>query len=114
MEEIASNGKRGRPHGSNIRQNMINLLFYMQAAHGYELYKVYSSIFPRVSQRVIYYHLKRGVQLDEFQVEKIQSESGNFSWGNQAEKIYYSLGPSANPRENERIEHFLKVREMKI
>jgi len=31
-----------------------------------------------------------------------------------AEKIYYSLGPNARPRKNERIDRYLKIREIKI
>lgn len=102
--------KKGRPTQSQIRQNIIALLYYMKKAYGYEIYKVYVKIFPKVTLRVIYYHLKKGVALGEFQVSTIEKEKGNYSWGTEAEKIYYGLGPNAKPTLNERVkEYFEKI-----
>jgi hypothetical protein len=53
--------------------------------------------------RVIYYHLKKGTDLGEFKVNKVIRENGDFSWGNEAEKIYYSLGKEAQPSGSERV-----------
>lgn len=82
----------GRPLGSVVRQNIIELLFYLKKAYGYEIHKIYLDLFPSVSQRLIYYHLKKGVDTGEFIVKHIRSEKGNYSWGETAEKVYYSIG----------------------
>ncbi len=94
---------RGRPVKSEIRQNIIELLYFLKEGYGYDIYKHYKEIFPPVSMRVIYYHLKKGTDLGEFKVNKIIKENGNFSWGSEAEKIYYSLGKEAQPIGNERV-----------
>lgn len=95
--------KRGRPTKSAIRQNMVEILYHMKEAYGYNIYKTYSKIFPKVTMRVIYYHLKKGCDLSEFKVHKIEKEKGDFSWGSEVEKIYYSLGPNASPIGDDRV-----------
>jgi hypothetical protein len=99
-EEKSVPRKRGRPCHSEIRQNIVELLFFFKSCHGYELYKHYCEVFPDVAMRSIYYHLKKGVKLDEFAVDKVVREKGEFSWGTEAEKIYYSNGPNAAPKGN--------------
>ena len=99
--------KRGRPVKSEIRQNVVEILHHIEKAYGYEIYKIYVAVFPKVTLRSIYYHLRKGVSLGEFVINKIQKEKGDYSWGGEAEKIYYSLGPDAKPAGNERLkEHF--------
>ncbi|MBS3121670.1 hypothetical protein J4434_02185 [Candidatus Woesearchaeota archaeon] len=107
MAELKSS-KRGRPIGSNIRQNLIDLLFVKGKAFGYELSKSYNQIFPKCTSRVIYYHLNKGVQLGEFKVSKIVKEEGDFSWGSTVERIYYQLGEKAAPKDNEQVKQWLK------
>jgi hypothetical protein len=97
---------RGRPIGSKIRQNIIEILYIAGRAYGYEIYKAYVSIFPKVTLRVIYYHLKKGVELKEFKLEKIEKEKGSYSWGDQAEKHYYSLDSNAKPQQNKRVKEY--------
>ena len=99
-------GKRGRPVKSQIRQNMVEILFYLKKAYGYEIYKVYVKIFPRITLRSIYYHLRKGIATEEFKILNIEKEKGNYSWGPEAEKIYYGLGPSAKPSENDRVREY--------
>lgn len=89
--------KKGRPAQSQIRQNMIELLFRLGSAYGYQLSKLYSRVFPPATRRVIYYHLKKGIQLGEFEVHEIKREQGDFSWGSVVEKTYYKLGRNARP-----------------
>lgn len=98
--------KRGRPIGSAIRQNIVELLHHMGKAHGYNIYKNYSKIFPKATMRVIYYHLKKGLELEEFKVERVEREKGDYSWGSEAERIYYALGPNAKPAVVERVRDF--------
>ena len=99
--------KKGRPVKSEIRQNVVEILHFIQKAYGYEIYKHYVAIFPKVTLRSIYYHLKKGVSLGEFQINKIEKEKGNYSWGSEAEKIYYSLGPNAKPAGNDRVKQYV-------
>ena len=89
---------KGRPPQSNIRQNIVELLLYLQQGYGYQICKLYNQIFPKATRRVIYYHLKKGCDLNEFKVHKIESEEGDYSWGPTAQKIYYSLDKKAQPQ----------------
>lgn len=96
----------GRPVKSNIRQNIVEILYFMKFGYGYDIYKNYVALFPKVTMRSIYYHLRKGVSLGEFKVEKIQKEKGVYSWGAEAEKIYYALGPNAKPTCSDKIKEF--------
>ena len=99
--------RKGRPPQSEIRQNVIEILHHLGKGYGYQICKIYKEVFPSVSGRSIYYHLRKGVQLEEFAVEKIEQEAGDYSWGSLAEKIYYKLGEKAAPKGNDRLKEFL-------
>jgi len=101
---------RGRPIGSSVRQNMIEIVYFLGNAHGYHIYKVYKQIFPKITLRGIYYHLKKGLTLGEFEVDEIQKEKGDYSWGGEAEKTYYKLGKAAKPRGDPRVKMLLDTR----
>lgn len=98
---------RGRPVRSPIRQNIIEILHFLKKGYGYQISKIYNQIFPAVTQRSVYYHLNKGVKTKEIVVHKIELEEGNFSWGSQAEKIYYTLGKEADPKGEKRVKEFL-------
>ncbi len=100
--------KRGRPTQSEIRQNIVDILFFMKKGYGYSIYKAYVAIFPKPTLRVIYYHLKKGIALEEFKVSEIKQEKGDYSWGTNAEKIYYILGPNANPTASARVKKYFE------
>lgn len=99
---------RGRPNFSQIRQNIVEILFYLEKGYGYDIYKIYCEIFPKVTQRSIYYHLRKGYELGEFDIEKIEKEQGNYSWGDYAEKIYYKLGTNAIIAHNEAVKEYFE------
>jgi hypothetical protein len=102
---------RGRPIGSPIRQNIVEILYFMKSGYGYEIYKAYRSIFPKVTMRVIYYHLKKGLSTEEFAIDRIEKEKGDYSWGPEAEKIYYKLGKNARPGMSRKVkEHFDRIK----
>ena len=101
---------RGRPVFSEIRQNVIEILAYMGKAYGYDIYKVYIEIFPKITLSSIYYHLRKGTSLEEFRIDKVVQEQGDYSWGSSTEKIYYSLGKNANPKGNKRVKEYLDSR----
>lgn len=99
---------KGRPMGSDIRTNMIEILFFLGKATGYDIYKVYVGVFPKVTLRSIYYHLKRGVALKEFAVSEIRKVEGDFSWGGSSERIYYELDDNARPTGELRVREFIE------
>lgn len=99
---------RGRPIKSEIRQNIVEILYFMKEGYGYDIYKNYIAIFPKVTMRSIYYHLKKGTALVEFKVSRIGKEKGDYSWGPEAEKIYYSLGQNAKPTGNEKVKAYFE------
>ena len=105
--------KKGRPIRSEIRQNVVEILHFINKAYGYEIYKVYVVIFPKVTLRSIYYNLRKGVDLGEFQVSKVEKQKGDYSWGTEAEKIYYSLGPNAKPLGNDRVKEYVESKGIK-
>ncbi|MBW3020216.1 hypothetical protein KY334_02890 [Candidatus Woesearchaeota archaeon] len=103
-----------RPTKSAIRQNILKILSYSGKLHGYELYYHYLNIFGKVHMRSIYYNLKKGVILKEINLLDVKKEQGNYSWGSEAEKVYYTIGPEANVRESKRVkEYFEKQSEEK-
>lgn len=102
--------RRGRPIGSNVRQNMIEILHFLGSAHGYHIFKVYKQIYPKITLRGIYYHLRKGLQLQEFEVDEIQKEKGDYSWGGEAEKKYYKLGKNAKPKADQRVKLLLDTK----
>ena len=99
---------KGRPVKSEIRKNIVEILYFMKEGYGYEIYKAYVAIFPKVTMRSIYYHLRKGVDLNEFKVSKVEKEKGEYSWGPEAEKIYYSLENNAKPVGNEKAKEYFE------
>ena len=102
---------RGRPIKSPIRQALVEILFFVKKAYGYELYKVDDALFPKATLRAVYYNLRKGVQLGEFKVNTVQSEKGDYSWGTEAEKIYYELGENAKPAGDMKVKEYFEKKE---
>ncbi|RME30725.1 hypothetical protein D6789_04770 [Candidatus Woesearchaeota archaeon] len=90
--------KRGRPTKSVIRQNVVEILYFMGEGYGYQIYKAYKELFAPVTLRVIYYHLAKGKSIGEFEVAGVKKMTGDYSWGPEAERIFYKLGPNAKPK----------------
>ena len=97
----------GRPVKSEIRQNIAEILYFLGEGYAYDIYKIYTAVFPRVTMRSIYYHLRKGSNLGIFEIKAIRKEEGEYSWGSHAEKIYYKLGNMANPVGNLLVKEFL-------
>ncbi|MBT7902417.1 hypothetical protein HN587_01040 [Candidatus Woesearchaeota archaeon] len=89
---------RGRPRGSIIRQNIVEILHIVGTGYAYEIYQIYLDIFPKVTMRSIYYHLHKGLTTNEFKIEEVKQETGDYSWGPVTEKTYYCLGSLAEAR----------------
>ena len=98
---------RGRPVKSQIRQNVINILYHLNRGYGYQICKIYQEIYPTVTQRSIYYHLRKGTQTGEISVNQVKVEKGEYSWGSSVEKTYYELGQKAQPSDDKRVKEFL-------
>ncbi|MBT4539121.1 hypothetical protein HOI26_04685 [Candidatus Woesearchaeota archaeon] len=99
---------RGRPTKSPIRQNVVEILHYLGEGYGYQIAKLYNEIFPQVTQRSVYYQLRKGILTKEITVNKVKREEGEFSWGPMVEKVYYAIGPEANPKGEKRVKKYLK------
>lgn len=99
--------KRGRPVFSQIRQNIVEILYFLEKGYGYDIYKVYRAVFPKITMRSVYYQLKKGVDLGEFEVESVDKVKGEYSWGSEADKKFYKLGPNAKPTGDKRIKEYL-------
>jgi hypothetical protein len=91
---------RGRPVKSKIRQNIVDILYFLGEGYAYDIYKIYRDLFPKVTMRSVYYHLKKGISTKEFMINCVKKEQGDYSWGHEVEKTYYALGPSARPTPN--------------
>lgn len=100
--------KKGRPCQSVIRQNILEILYFLGKGYGYQISKIYNEVFAKASQRSVYYHLKKGISLGEIELNKVEQEEGDFSWGRTAEKTYYSLGKKAKPKGELRVKEFLE------
>jgi len=100
--------KRGRPVKSQIRQNIIEILAFLKKAYGYQIHKIYNEIFPKCTRENIYYNLRKGAALKEFETHEIKQEKGEYSWGTIVEKKYYSLGPKASPKGDKRVKEYFK------
>ena len=48
---------KGRPVKSKVRDNIVELLYFLKYAYGYDIYKNYIKIFPRTTIINIYYLL---------------------------------------------------------
>ncbi len=88
---------KGRPPKSNIRKRIAAILQHLNASYGYDIYKNYKKVFGPVKMRTVYYNLRKGVMLNEFMINDIKREVGNYTWGNETERVYYSNGPYAEP-----------------
>ena len=63
----------GRKPKSQIRDEIVELLYFLKEAYGYELYKKYCKVFDKkISMRSIYYHLNKGVELGIFNLKEIR------------------------------------------
>ncbi len=97
---------RGRPVKSQIRQNVVEILYFLGKGYGYDIYKAYRDIFTPVTMRSIYYHLNKGIQTEEFKIAEVKKEEGDFSWGTVVTKTYYALGPKAKAAGKQEVKEY--------
>ena len=106
--------RRGRPANSVIRKNILQLLKMKPESYGYEIYKNYHGIFGSVHIRSIYYHLRKGVTLGEIELTRMEEEKGDYSWGDRAERIYYSLGPQGKATISTEVKNYFQKESAKL
>jgi len=104
--------KRGRPVTSEVRERVIEILAVIGKGYGYVISKLYNEIFNPCTKENIYYNLKKGVKLGEFEVESIKQEQGKYSWGTVVEKTYYKLGPNAKPKGHPAVKKYFEEKEL--
>jgi len=90
---------KGRKNSSEIRENIASLLLHLKKSYGYEVYKNYIEVFGKVHIRSIYYNLKKGVATKEFEIDGVRRERGDYTWGPESERMYYTLGPAGNAKQ---------------
>lgn len=90
---------KGRPSQSDIREKMTALLDRLQYSYGYEIYKYYKQLFDDATSRVIYYHLRKGCANGEFVSVNVKRVLGNYTWGDETERVYYAIGPFARTKQ---------------
>ncbi|MBT3940930.1 hypothetical protein HOD83_02380 [Candidatus Woesearchaeota archaeon] len=101
--------KLGRKAKSQIRDEMVDLLFFLKEAYGYDLYKKYCKVYDKkISMRSIYYHLNKGVELGVFNLKEIRDVKGDFSWGSGVKQVIFQLGVNAQPSGNKEIANKLR------
>jgi len=109
MENKKQNSRSGgRPEYSIIRERITDILYFKGPTHGYDIYKIYRELFGKVTARVIYYHLKKGLAKGIFKIAKIEKQKGEFSWGTEAERIYYELTERATPAADPKIRNYIE------
>ncbi|MBI2580645.1 hypothetical protein HYV85_02455 [Candidatus Woesearchaeota archaeon] len=100
--------RRGRPAGSPVRQNVTELLSQFGELHGYDVYKHYVKLFPKVTMRAVYYSLRNGVKKGHFRIARVEKKTGNYSWGPEAQRVYYALGEAAKPVGDAKVKKYFE------
>jgi len=100
--------KRGRPRKSLIRERMQTIVDALGVTYGYEIYKVYQDAYTSVDLRSMYYHLRKGLVLEEFEEVGVQEVKGEFTWGDTSIRKYYILGPAAKERADDGLHIVVK------
>lgn len=106
---MGGNVARGRPIKSLIRERMQQIVDALGVSYGYEIYKVYEGAFSPIDLRSMYYHLRKGVELDEFALVGMKEEKGAFTWGDFSLRRYYVLGPAAEEKANDDLHIIVKT-----
>jgi pantetheine-phosphate adenylyltransferase len=77
---------------SAIRNNFIEIFLTEKGPlYGYQINKKYILRYGRLSLRLTYYHLSRGVAEGVFKIVEKRKTAGGYSWGEASERVYYEL-----------------------
>ena len=103
---------------NKVRKRIATILLRIKYGYGYQIYKYYRKIFGNISIRTFYYNLNKGEKTREFLIVNVKKVSGNFTWGDSAQRVYYMLGPMSqiiekNKRINDKLES-LSITELNV
>ncbi len=76
---------------SIVRQRLAQMLLMAGKLTAYDAHKHYIRLFSATTRRNVYYQLRKGVDLGIFNVVDVVEETGDYSWGVKARKVYYGL-----------------------
>ncbi|MFO7872169.1 MAG: hypothetical protein R6U26_00830 [Candidatus Undinarchaeales archaeon] len=99
---------RGRPPNSPVRDRMQMIVDALGVTYGYEIHKAYEEIFEPIELRSMYYHLKKGVELNQFEEVGVEKVKGPFTWGDVSIRKYYILGPEAEKRATAEVQKVIE------
>lgn len=99
----------GRPIKSLIRDRMQQIVDALGVSYGYEIFKVYEGAFSPIDLRSMYYHLRKGVDLDVFELVGVKEEKGAYTWGDYSMRRYYVLGPAATEKASDDLHIIVKT-----
>jgi hypothetical protein len=91
-----------RKPGSEVRVRIGKILSVAKKAYGYEIYRIYTTVYGDVLLRTIYYNLKKGVELGDFEAANLMNVPGNFTWGFESNRVYYRNKRTLKLEENEK------------
>ena len=72
--------KRGRPTQSVIRQNVVEILYYLRKGYGYQIAKIYNEVFEIFDEGDVYVEIVKYISVkykDELDREAIQFRKNN-------------------------------------
>ncbi len=97
----------GRPSKSVVRDNLMELLFVFGKLTAYDAHKHYIKLFAKTSRRNVYYQLQKGCDTGLFDKEQV-TEKGDYSWGTESKKVYYTLKTKEGLQLNKNIVDYYK------
>ncbi|MFP4118654.1 MAG: hypothetical protein ACLFTH_01210 [Candidatus Woesearchaeota archaeon] len=97
---------RGRPRYSLVRERLKQLLYLLGPTTAYDAHKHYRELFAKTTRRNIYYQLSKGVDTGVFQIDKVEEEQGDYSWGSSSRKVYYRLAPKTTVTIEDRVKEY--------
>ncbi|MBR9680161.1 MAG: hypothetical protein GOU99_03885, partial [Candidatus Altiarchaeota archaeon] len=84
--------KSERTPRHKIRNNIYSILTVSKKPlHGYAIYKKYNEDIGKISSRLVYYHLSRGLKEGFFEIVSSERVKGDFSWGTTSIRKLYGL-----------------------
>ena len=105
--------KRGRPWRSDVRKKIGRVLAGCGVGHGYKVFKIYRAAYGKTTLRNVYYHLQKGVELDEFLEVGVELKNGNYTWGKNAQRKLYINGPDSEKKSDDRVKNAMKELDIK-
>ena len=75
---------------SRVRDHIREILTILGEATGYQVHKLYTRVYGRITLRNVYYHLHRLLSDGEARLRS-EDATGDYSWGRETVRKYYQL-----------------------